>query len=69
MGLGGGRFARLYARTARACFFYNLIYAAEPTAFLQPAIALGRRAADGAGMLVNQGELAFELFNGVARRA
>ena len=67
MGLGGGRFARLdYARTARACFFYDLIYAAEPTAFLRPAIALGRRAADGAGMLVNQGELAFELFNGVA---
>jgi len=66
MGLGGGRFARLdYAHTARACFFYDLIYAAEPTAFLRPAIALGRRAADGAGMLVNQGELAFELFNGV----
>ena len=67
MGLTQARFARIdYARTSRECFFYDLIYAAEPTAFLRPAIALERRAADGAGMLVNQGELAFELFNGVA---
>ncbi len=67
MGLTQARFARIdYARTSRECFFYDLIYAAEPTAFLRPAIALERRTADGAGMLVNQGELAFELFNGVA---
>jgi shikimate dehydrogenase len=66
MGLTQKRFARLeYARTRRDCFFYDLIYAAEPPAFLRPAIALGRRTADGAGMLVNQGELAFRLFNGV----
>ena len=67
MGLTQARFARIdYAHTPRECFFYDLIYAAQPTAFLRPAIALGRRVADGAGMLVNQGELAFELFNGVA---
>jgi shikimate dehydrogenase len=67
MGLTQARFARIdYARTSRNCFFYDLIYAAEPTSFLRPAIALGRRTADGAGMLVNQGELAFELFNGMA---
>jgi shikimate dehydrogenase len=67
MGLTSAGFVRIeYARTRRECFFYDLIYAARPTAFLRPAIALGRRAADGAGMLVNQGELAFELFNGVA---
>jgi shikimate dehydrogenase len=67
MGLTSAGFVRIeYARTPRECFFYDLIYAAQPTAFLRPAIALGRRAADGAGMLVNQGELAFELFNGVA---
>ena len=66
MGLTSAGFARIeYARTRRECFFYDLIYAAQPTAFLRPAIALGRNAADGAGMLVNQGELAFELFNGV----
>ena len=34
--------------------------------FLREAIALGRPNADGAGMLINQGELAFELFNHVA---
>ena len=33
---------------------------------MKPALAAGRRAADGAGMLVNQGELAFKLFNRVA---
>ncbi len=67
MGLTSAGFVRIeYARTSRGCFFYDLIYAARPTAFLRPAIALGRHGADGAGMLVNQGELAFELFNGVA---
>ncbi|MGH7913783.1 MAG: shikimate dehydrogenase [Candidatus Binataceae bacterium] len=67
MGLTQPRFTRIdYAQTQRECFFFDLIYAAQPTAFLRPAIALGRRAADGAGMLVSQGELAFELFNGVA---
>ncbi len=67
MGLTTGRFARLdYHSTAADCFFYDLIYAPEPTAFMKPALAAGRRAADGAGMLVNQGELAFKLFNRVA---
>ena len=66
MGLTTGASRDSITLNRRACFFYDLIYAGEPTAFLRPAIALGRRAADGAGMLVNQGELAFELFNGVA---
>jgi shikimate dehydrogenase len=47
------------------CFFYDLIYAAATTAFLAPAIERRLRAADGAGMLLRQGALAFELFNGV----
>jgi shikimate dehydrogenase len=67
MGLTTARFARLdYKATGADCFFYDLLYSATPTAFLKPAIALGRRFADGAGMLINQGELAFELFNGIA---
>jgi shikimate dehydrogenase len=67
MGLTTGHFARLdYHSTAADCFFYDLIYAPEPTAFMKPALAAGRRAADGAGMLANQGELAFKLFNRVA---
>jgi shikimate dehydrogenase len=67
MGLTTERFARLdYDSTANDCLFYDLIYSRDATAFLKPAIAAGRRAADGAGMLVNQGELAFKLFNRVA---
>jgi shikimate dehydrogenase len=67
MGLTTERFARLnYDATSAECLFYDLIYARDETAFLKPAIAFGRRAADGAGMLVNQGELAFKLFNRVA---
>lgn len=67
MGLTTGSFAPLdYAATPSKCFFYDAIYRAEPTPFLREAIALGRPHADGAGMLINQGELAFELFNGVA---
>jgi shikimate dehydrogenase len=67
MGLVTRGFAPVaYARTRPDCFFYDLLYAARPTPFLRPAIARGRRHADGAGMLVAQGELAFRLFNGVA---
>ena len=47
------------------CFFYDLIYASAPTAFLRPALERGLRTADGAGMLLRQGALAFELFNRV----
>ncbi len=67
MGLKTGGFAPLsYAAAPATCVFYDMIYAREATPFLAPAIALGRRAIDGAGMLLHQGELAFELFNGVA---
>lgn len=70
MGLKTGGFAPLaYEATPEDCFFYDLVYAAEPTPFIKPAAALGRRTADGAGMLINQGELAFELFNQVAAPA
>ena len=66
MGLTTPRFARLaYSATAEDCLFYDLIYSREPTVFLKPGLAAGRRASDGAGMLVNQGELAFKLFNRV----
>lgn len=67
MGLKSGGFAPLaYEAAPVDCLFYDMIYAREPTPFLAPALALGRRAMDGAGMLANQGELAFELLNGVA---
>lgn len=64
IGLGGGEFAALaYEATPAECLFYDLIYARAPTPFLASAIVIGRRAIDGAGMLANQGALAFELFN------
>ncbi len=64
MGLTTERFARLdYDATPADSLFYDLIYSPTPTAFLKPAIAANRRAIDGVGMLVNQGELAFKLFN------
>ena len=67
MGLTTGQFARLdYNSTPTDCLFYDLIYSREPTEFIKPALAASRRATDGAGMLVNQGELAFKLFNRVA---
>jgi shikimate dehydrogenase len=54
-----------YESVHASCFFYDLVYAAVPTGFLAPAIERGLPAADGAGMLLHQGALAFELFNGV----
>ena len=62
-----GGFAPLsYSATLSTAVFYDMIYAHEPTPFLAPALECGRRAIDGAGMLLHQGELAFELFNEVA---
>ena len=67
LGLKGGAFPAIeYAAAPAHCLFYDLIYARELTPFLKPAAALGRRAMDGAGMLANQGALAFELFNETA---
>jgi shikimate dehydrogenase len=54
-----------YAATPEDCFFYDLSYSIEPSVFLQPALQLKRRGADGLGMLLYQGALAFELFNKV----
>jgi shikimate dehydrogenase len=66
MGLKTDAFAALdYGATPTECVFYDLIYAREPTPFLSPATAIGRRAVDGAEMLLNQGAIAFGLFNGV----
>ncbi|HEY2483514.1 MAG TPA: shikimate dehydrogenase [Candidatus Binataceae bacterium] len=66
LGLTGGGFPHLkYDATPPNCFFYDTLYARRPSKFLTGAIGAGRKCADGAGMLVEQGELAFHLFNGV----
>ena len=63
-GLSSGHFPALdYRSTPTDCVFYDLLYARAPSAFLKPAIELGRAADDGALMLLNQGVLAFKLFN------
>lgn len=65
IGLGAEAFPRIeHAATANDCLFYDLLYAAKPTNFLVAAAAAGRSTSDGAGMLLWQGVLAFELFNG-----
>jgi shikimate dehydrogenase len=70
MGLKTGGFTPLAYDAAPAdCVFYDMVYAREPTPFMAPALALGRRALDGAGMLLNQGMLAFKLFNNVTAPA
>jgi shikimate dehydrogenase len=70
MGLKTGGFIPLaYDATLADCVFYDMVYGREPTPFMTPALGLGRRAFDGAGMLLNQGALAFELFNNVAAPA
>src|SRR5260370_35070427 len=60
IGLTAGEFLPLeYAATPADCLFYDLIYAREPTPFLKPAAALGRRAPRGPGIPPNNGRLAF----------
>ncbi len=67
MGLVSDKFVPLvYEATAKDCVFYDLVYQRAPTPFLEPALELGRPVADGAGMLLQQGALAFELFNEIA---
>ncbi|MEW5986030.1 MAG: shikimate dehydrogenase [Chloroflexota bacterium] len=47
-----------------SAFVYDLVYNPRETRFLQQAKAAGCRAANGLGMLVQQGALAFQLWTG-----
>lgn len=46
-----------------ACF-YDMVYSRDDTPFVEQAARHGHRCADGLGMLVGQGEIAFELWTG-----
>jgi shikimate dehydrogenase len=49
-----------------ARFAYDMVYGAQPTAFLRAAVAAGCPAlADGLGMLVEQAAESFRLWRGV----
>jgi len=48
--------------TRESCRFYDVVYGARPTPFVQAARRQRRRASDGLGMLVEQAGLAFRLW-------
>lgn len=52
--------------TPRVCLCYDLVYTERQTSFLAAARRARRRGANGLGMLLHQGAIAFELWTGVA---
>ena len=63
-GLHGAAVRVRHAATPRTCLFVDLVYGARPTPFLVAAARAGRPTLDGAGMLLHQGALAWEAWNG-----
>jgi shikimate dehydrogenase len=49
-----------HGATPHDCVFMDLVYGAQPTAFLRAAARARRRTLDGSDMLLHQGALAFE---------
>jgi shikimate dehydrogenase len=64
IGLGGPDLRVRYRASPPRCLFVDLVYAPRPTAFLRGAARARRPGLDGAGMLLHQGALAFELWTG-----
>lgn len=48
----------------QATRFYDMVYSRDDTPFVKQAAKHGHRCSDGLGMLVGQGEIAFELWTG-----
>jgi shikimate dehydrogenase len=67
VGLKGENFGfELTKCVTNAGAVYDMVYAAEETLLVREAVAKGLKAADGRGMLAGQGEVAFELWFGLA---
>jgi len=63
---GEGFLPFAFAATGPDCLFYDLVYTERATPFLAAARRARRRGANGLGMLLHQGAVAFELWTGVA---
>jgi shikimate dehydrogenase len=67
VGMHGGDFLPFaFGATGSDCLFYDLVYTERATPFLAAARRARRRGANGLGMLLHQGAIAFELWTGVA---
>lgn len=67
VGMHGGDFLPFaFAATPRGCLYYDLVYTERVTPFLAAAKRARRRGANGLGMLLHQGAVAFEQWTGVA---
>jgi shikimate dehydrogenase len=66
VGLRDGAFPLPIERIPPDCAVFDLVYTQGETAWVTAARAAGHRAADGEGMLIEQGAIAFERWFGVA---
>ncbi len=66
IGLGTGAFPVPIEQLPPRCAVFDLVYTRGETPWVTAARAAGHRAADGEGMLIEQGAIAFERWFGVA---
>ena len=66
VGLGDGAFPVPIHALPTGCAVFDLVYTRGETAWVTAARAAGHRAADGEGMLIEQGAIAFERWFGFA---
>jgi shikimate dehydrogenase len=65
VGMNGTNFEYDFLESCAKCLVYDMVYTPAETPLLAAARKLGLRCANGAGMLVSQGEAAFRLWTGI----